>query len=65
MHKAVLIGVMFSGFFEMMGSVYCMPVSDMGVVSRFFVIASFVVSGCFAVMFRRVFMVLRSLVMML
>jgi hypothetical protein len=64
-HEAVLIGVVLSGFFGMMGSVHCMPVSDVGVVSSLFVIARFVVLGCFAVMFRRVFVVLRSFVMML
>lgn len=65
MHKTVLIGVMLSGFFGMMGSVHRMSVRDMGMVAALFVIARFVVFGCFAVMFRRVFMVFRSLVMML
>jgi hypothetical protein len=64
-HKTVLIGVMLSGFFGMMGSVQRMSVCDMGMVAALFVIARFVVFGCFAVMFRRVFMVFRSLVMML
>jgi hypothetical protein len=61
----VLIGVMLSGFFGMMGSVQRVPVRDMGMVAGLFVIAGFVVVGCFAVMFRRLFMVFRSLVMML
>ena len=65
MHKAVLIGVMLSGFFGMMGSVHRVSMSDMGMVAGFFMIASFVVLGCFAVMFRRLFVVFRSLVMML
>jgi hypothetical protein len=64
-NKAVLIGVVLSGFFGMMGSVQRMPVSDMGMVAGLFVIAGFVVLGCFAMMFRRVFVVLRSFVMML
>ena len=65
MHEAVLIGVVLSGFFGMMGSVHCMPVSDVGVVAGFFVIARFVVLGCFAMMSRCVFMMFRSLLMML
>jgi hypothetical protein len=64
-HKAVLIGVMLSGFFGMMNGVQCMPVGDMGMVAGFFVIARLMVLGGFAVMFRRLFMVFRSLVMML
>jgi len=64
-HKTVLIGVMLSGFFGMIGSVQRMSVRDVGMVTGLFVIARLVVVGCFAVMFRRLFMVLRSLVMML
>lgn len=65
MHKGVLIGMVLSGFFGMMGSVQRMSMRDMGMVAALFVIARFVVFGCFAVMFRRVFMVFGSLVMVL
>jgi hypothetical protein len=64
-NKAVLIGVMLSGFFRMMGSVQRMSVSDMGMVAGLFVIARLVVVGCFAVMLCGLFMMLRGLVMML
>jgi len=64
-HQTVLIGVVFSGFFGMMGSVNSMSMSDVGMMSGFFVIARLVVVGGFAVMFRRVFMMFRGLVVML
>jgi hypothetical protein len=64
-NKAVLIGVVLSGFFRMMGSVQRMSMSDMGMVASLFVIARLMVLGRFAVMFRGLFMVLCSFVMML
>jgi hypothetical protein len=60
----VLIGVVFAGFFGMMGSVDGMSVGDVGVVPGLLVIARFVVFGRFPVMCGRLFMMMRGLMMM-
>ncbi len=64
MRVRVLIGVVFPSFFGMLGSVERMSVGDMGVVTGFFVIARFVVFGRFAMMYGRLFVVLRGLMVM-
>lgn len=65
MHHTVLIGVVLSGFFGMMGSVQSMSMSDVGMMAGLFVIARLVVCGCFAVMFRCLLMMFRGLLVML
>ena len=60
-----MLGVMTAGLGVMFLGVAGMAVGAVGVVRRFFVIASFVMPGGFAVMFRRVLVVFGGLVMVL
>jgi hypothetical protein len=64
-HQAVLVGMMLSSFFGMLGSVERVAMGDMGVVAGLFVIARFVMIGRFPMMFRSVFVVLRRFLMMI
>jgi hypothetical protein len=61
----VLIGVVLGGFFGMLRGVQRVSVGDMGVMPGLLVIARFVVACRFPVMFGRVFVMLRRLMMML
>jgi hypothetical protein len=62
---AVMLGVMTAGLDMMMFGMAGVPVRAVGVMSRLFVIASFMVFGGFAMMLRGMFVVLGGLVMML
>jgi hypothetical protein len=62
--RAVMLGVMTAGLGMMLLGLAGMAVRAVGVVCRLLVIAGLVVPGGFAVMLRRVFVVLGSLVMM-
>jgi hypothetical protein len=62
---AVMLGVMPAGLDMVMLGMAGVPVRAMGVVSRLFVIAGFVMLGGFAVMLRRVLVMFGSLVMVL
>jgi hypothetical protein len=60
-----MLGVVTAGFRVMLFGVTGMSVSAVRMVCRFFVIASFVMLGGFAMMLRRVLVMFGSLVMML
>jgi len=60
----VLIGVVLTGFFGMLGGVQRMAVGDVGVVPGLLVIAGFVMPGRFPMMGGGLFMMLRGLVVM-
>jgi hypothetical protein len=58
-------GMLLAGFAGVMMCVGHMPMRAMGVVGRFFVIAGFVVLGCFAMVPRRMLMMFGRVVVML
>jgi len=61
---AVFRRVMLAGFFSVMHRVQTVAVSDVGVVSRLFMVAGLVVPGCLAVVLGRILMMLcRRIVM--
>jgi hypothetical protein len=62
---AVMLGVMTAGLDMMMFGVAGVTVGAMRMMRRLLVIAGFMMFGGFTVMLRRMFMVLRSLVMVL
>ncbi|WGS01531.1 hypothetical protein MTX26_12235 [Bradyrhizobium sp. ISRA443] len=62
---AVALGVMPAGLGVVMLGMACMAIGAMRVVRRLLMIAGFVVPGSFAVMVRRVFVMLGRLVVML
>jgi hypothetical protein len=62
---AVLVGVVFAGLTAMMGRVQRMAMRNVSVMTCAFVIAGFMVSRGFAVMFSCGFVMIGSLMMML
>lgn len=64
MRGAMLVGVVLGGFLGMIRRVQRVAVRNVGVMSSALVVAGFVVSSGFAVMLRRGFMMMGSLMMM-
>jgi hypothetical protein len=61
----VLVGVVLAGFFGVMRGMDVMPVRDVGVMPSLLVISRFMLLGGGFVVLRRVFVMLRSLAVMI
>jgi hypothetical protein len=60
-----MFGVLLRGVFVVLDGMHVMPMSDLGVMRRLFVIAGLVMLGSLAMMFGRMLVVVRGMLVML